>query len=135
MSRFEIARLDENGVIVAVDPCSEADYRTDSVARTVRLDEGHDMHKYIGHYRWNFNKHTFEALSLQAMDVAERDTAELVEGLVETVEDLIEYAMAIDDRVEDPNKAHKKFKRSKRMKRVLKEWRRGNPRKNEVGEE
>lgn len=129
MSVFEIARLDENGVIIAVDPCSEADYRTDPVARTVRLDAGHDMHKYIGNYRWNFNRHTFEALSLQALDMAERDTAELVEGIVETVEDLVEYVESADNHADNPSNPRKRFILSKRMKRVLKEYRRNSPRK------
>lgn len=132
MAQFEIARLDENGVIIAVEPCSEQDYRTDPVSRTVRLDPGHDMNKYIGNYRWDFHKHTFEALSLYLLDVAERDTSELVEGLVETIEDLVEYVGAADAHAEDPSKPRKKFKLSKRMTRVLKEYRRKAPRKDKA---
>lgn len=132
MSAFEIARLDENGVIIAVEPCSEQDYRTDPISRTVRLDPGNDMHKYIGNYRWDFHKHTFEALSLHLLDVAERDTSELLEGFVETIEDLVEYVEAADAHEEDPNTPRKKFTLSKRMNRVLKEYRRKAPRKDKV---
>ena len=132
MAEYEIARLDENGVITSVETVSEADCRTDPVARTVRLDGNHDMRNRINGYRWNFNRHQFEALSQEPLDVAERDTSELVEGLVEVVEDLVEHSMAADEHAKNPAKARKEFKLSRRMERVMKEYRRHRPRKDKA---
>lgn len=131
---YEVARLDEDGVIIAVDVVSEVDYRTDPISRTVRLDPGHDMHNRIRGYRWRFNRQQFEPLTQEPLEVAERDTSELVEALVETVEDLVDYAKAADDHADNPAKPRKKFKLSRRMDRVLKEWRRHRPRKAEPPE-
>lgn len=129
MRQFEIARLDEDGMIIAVENVPEADHRTDPVARTVRLDDGHDMRNRIRGYKWNFNRHCFETLSREPLDVAERDTSELVEGLVETIEDLAEYVAAADAHDDNPAVPRKKFKMSRRMKRVMKEYRRHAPRR------
>ena len=130
--QHEIARLDEDGVITAVETVPEADHRTDPVARTVRLDAGHDMRNRIRGYKWNFNRQQFEPLSQEPLDVAERDTSELVEGLVEVVEDLVEYVSAADEHVKNPAKSRKEFKLSKRMDRVMKEYRRRRPRKDKA---
>lgn len=129
---MEVARLDEDGVITSVETVSEADHRTDPVARTVRLDDGHDMRNHIREYRWNFNSQQFQALSQEPLDVAERDTSELVEGLVEVVEDLVEHSMAADEHARDPSKSRKEFKLSRRMERVMKEYRRNRPRKDKA---
>ena len=132
---FDIARLDENGVITSVETVTEADHRTDPFARTVRLDDGHDMRNRIKGYKWNFNKHQFEPLSTEPLDVADRDTSELVEGLVEVVEDLVEYVSAADEHAKNPAKARKEFKLSRRMDRVMKEYRRHRPRKDKAPKE
>lgn len=135
MTQHEIARLDEDGVITAVETVSEADHRTDPVARTVRLDTGHDMRNRIKSYKWNFNRQQFEPLSQEPLDVAERDTSELVEGLVEVVEDLIEHSVAADEHAKNPAKSRKEFKLSRRMERVMKEYRRHRPRKDKAPKE
>lgn len=132
MSQFEIARLDEDGVITAVETVAEADYRTDPISRTVCLDPNHDMRNRIKSYRWNWHRQHFEPRSLEPLDVAERDTAELVEGLVETIEDLVEHSIAADEHAKNPAKSRKEFKLSKRMDRVMKDYRRNRPRKDKA---
>lgn len=97
MAAYEIARIDENGVIVAVEPCSEADYRTDPVARTVRLEPNHDMRDRLMAYRWDFNANAFIPASNEPFDIAQRDNNELVEGFVEAIESMIEYFDAITE--------------------------------------
>ena len=112
----EIAKLDEQGVLIAVEECSDDDHKTDPVARTVKLEGPHDMRQRLKGYRWDFGRHCFLPLSAEPLDAAERDTAELVEGLVEAVEYLEElFNLTLP----------------KRTKRALKAFRRHTPRRKE----
>ena len=83
---MEIARLDENGMVIAVEPCHGDDHKTCPIARTVALPEGHDMHARAKGYRWDFVRLCFMPLSAEPLDAADRDTPELVEGLVQALE-------------------------------------------------
>ncbi|QLH38149.1 MAG: hypothetical protein HWD60_03075 [Defluviicoccus sp.] len=84
----DIARLDATGVAIAVDTVSSADHRTDPVARTVALPPNHDLRQRLGQYRWDFLRATFLPVAAEPLDVAERETPGLVEGLVAFVEQL-----------------------------------------------
>ncbi len=84
----DIAKLDADGVLVAVETVSAPDYRTDVVARTVALPAGHDMATRLGGYRYDWNRGCFLPLSREPLDAAEREAPGLVEGLVEMVEQL-----------------------------------------------
>ena len=110
----EIAKLDENGMLVSVETCHGDDHKTCPIARTVALPENHDMHQRAKNYRWDFTRQCFMPLSAEPLDVGERDTPELVEGLVEAIEYLEEaFNLALP----------------KRTKRVLGNYRRVNPRR------
>lgn len=84
----DIAKLDADGVLVAVETVSEPDYRTDPQARTVALPRGHDMATRLGGYRYDWNRSCFLPVSREPLDAAEREAPGLVEGLVEMVEQL-----------------------------------------------
>jgi hypothetical protein len=84
----DIARLDERGVLVAVETVSALDHLTDPRARTVALPAGHDMAQRLGGYRYDFIAGCFLPVSTEPLDTAERETPGLVEGLVEFVEAL-----------------------------------------------
>jgi len=83
-----IAKLDEQGMLVCVEDCCAEDHKTCPVARTVALPEGHDMRERGNGYRWDFGRQCFMPLSAEPLDAAERDTPELVEGLVQAIEHL-----------------------------------------------
>ena len=110
----EIARVDDNGNIIAVESCSADDHKTCPIARTVELPENHDMRERAKGYRWDFVRQCFLPLSAEPLDVAERDTSELLEGIVETIE-------AIEQRL--------KLDLPKRMKRALGAYRRHTPKR------
>ena len=82
----DVARLDRNGVVVAIDTVADDDHKTCPTALTVALPAHHDVHGMIGGYRWDFLRGSFLPLSLEPLEVAERDTPGLVEGLVAFVE-------------------------------------------------
>lgn len=82
----EIARIDEHGTITSVEACHGDDHKTCPIARTVALPQGHDMHARAKGYSWDFGRGCFLPLSAEPLDAAERDTAELVEGLVQAIE-------------------------------------------------
>lgn len=150
---MEIARLDENGVLIGVEPCSEVDHKTDPMTRSVRLDHGHDVANMIGQYKWDFAANTFIPLSGDPFSVASRDDPELVEGFVEVIEDMLDYfdsiATVANDIVDavDANpplmalrgefsenkgkklKKVKKFLIPDRTARTIKRFRRNNPRR------
>jgi hypothetical protein len=88
----DIARLDEDGVCVAVETVSPEDHRTDPGRRTVALPAHHDMRQRLGQYRWDFLRHAFLPLPGDPLSLAEREaprlTDELTQGLVEFVEHL-----------------------------------------------
>jgi hypothetical protein len=84
----DIARLDEHGVLAAVDTVSEPDHRTDPRARTVALPAGHDMAGRLGGYRYDFLAGCFLPVPAEPLEVAERAAPGLVEGMVELVEAL-----------------------------------------------
>lgn len=115
----EIARLDEQGMLVGVEECCDDDHKTCPIARTFKFEGNHDVRQLLRKYRWDFARQCFLPLSAEPLDVAERDTAELVEGLVEALEH-IEEKLKIDW--------------PKRTKRVLKEFRRHTPRRKETVE-
>ena len=60
---MEIAILDDDGVIIGVQQCSEDDFKTDSVRKTVQLDDSHDMHLRLRAYKYDFNRNCFLPLS------------------------------------------------------------------------
>ena len=82
----DIARLDERGVLVAVETVSFADHLTDPQKRTVALPSLHDMGGRLGGYRYDYLAGCFLPVSTEPLDVAEREVPGLVEGLVEFVE-------------------------------------------------
>lgn len=55
----DIGRLDGAGVLVAIEPVSIADHRTDTEAGTVALPVGHDMRERLRSYRWDDRAGTF----------------------------------------------------------------------------
>lgn len=131
MTDFEIARLDEDGVIVAVEHCSVSEYVTDATKRTVCLDANHDMRNRLGNYRWNYLKATFEPVTPEPLETGEVDTSELVEGLVETIEDMAAYLAqnAVPRRTLGGERMQsQQFELPRRMQRVLKDYRRARPR-------
>lgn len=82
----DIARLDEDGVLVAVETVRADAHRTDLQARSIALPDGHDMRQRLNAYRWDFRQSCFLPLSGEPLDVAERDTPGLIEGLVQAIE-------------------------------------------------
>lgn len=90
-----IARLDEQGMLLGIEDCGAEDHKTCPIARTVALPVGHDMRERGKGYRWDFTRQCFLPLSAEPLDAAERDTSELVEGLVQAVEH-IQQLMQLD---------------------------------------
>ena len=80
----DIARLDDAGVLIAVDTVSPADHKTDAQARTVALPAGHDMHTRLNDYRFDFLAGAFFPVGAEPLDKAERNAP----GLVEFVEQM-----------------------------------------------
>lgn len=111
----EIARLNPDGTVACVEPCCDEDHKTCPVAMTVALDDNHDMRERGNGYRWDFQWQCF--LPLNAPILEEPDTAELVEGIVETIE-----ALGDSGRLQLP----------RRMKRALAAYRRHVPRRPEI---
>ena len=85
-----IAKLDDQGMLVAVEECCADDHKTCPIARTVALPDNHDMRERGNGYRWDFTRACFLPLSAEPLDAAERDTPELVEGLVQAIEHIQE---------------------------------------------
>ncbi|MBK8211719.1 MAG: hypothetical protein IPK78_18970 [Rhodospirillales bacterium] len=108
----QIAKLDDNGMLIGVEACCADDHKTCPVARTVALPDEHDMRGRLKSYRWDFGRGCFLPLSAEPLDAADRDTPELVEGLVQAIEH-IEQLMQLD--------------LPKRSKRALRNYRRLNP--------
>lgn len=109
-----IARLDEQGMLLGVEDCRAEDHKTCPIARTVALPEGHDMRERGNGYRWDFTRACFLPLSAEPLDAVERDTPELVEGLVQAIEH-IQQLMQLD--------------LPKTSRRALQNYRRRNPRR------
>jgi hypothetical protein len=86
----DIARLDEDGVLIAVETVPEDQHVTDIAAGKFALDDGHDMRTKLKNYRWDVRRGHFIPLSMEPLAEAERETPELVEGLVEAIEDIYE---------------------------------------------
>ncbi len=84
----DIAKLDTDGMLIAVETVSADRHRTDPQAGTVALPDGHDMRHRLKSYRWDFRRHCFLPLTTEPLDAAERDTPDLVEALVQAVEHL-----------------------------------------------
>src|SRR5512144_1919969 len=84
----DIARLDEDGVLIAVETVPEDQHVTDIAAGKFALDDGHDMRTKLKNYRWDVRRGHFIPLSMEPLAEAERETPELVEGLVEAIEGL-----------------------------------------------
>ena len=91
----DIARLDERGVLVAVETVSLADHLTDPQKRTVALPSLHDMAQRLGGYRYDYLAGCFLPVSTEPLDVAEREVPGLALGLVEFVE-AIERELGFD---------------------------------------
>jgi hypothetical protein len=85
----DIARLDDQGTLVAVETVADADWQTDPQARTVRLPANHDMRERLGGYRFDFVRQRFMPVSREPLDVADRDGPELLDALVFTVWELV----------------------------------------------
>jgi len=85
---MDIAVLDERGILREVRTVSEADYKTDPVLRTVALTSPHDMDQRIGQYQWDFLRGCFLPVSVEPLDVAEREQPGLVETLVAIADEL-----------------------------------------------
>ena len=115
-----IARLDEQGMLLGIEDCCHEDHKTCPIARTVALEEGHDMHQRAKGYRWDFTRACFLPLSAEPLEAAERDTAELVEGIVEALEHI---------------EATLKVVLPKRTRRVIQAYRRRSPKQGEPVEE
>ncbi|MBK8174817.1 MAG: hypothetical protein IPK66_05960 [Rhodospirillales bacterium] len=86
----DIAKLDEDGMLIAVETVTADAHRTDPQAGMVALPDGHDMRQRLKGYRWDFRRHCFLPLTTEPIEVAERDSPELVEALVQAVEHLEE---------------------------------------------
>jgi hypothetical protein len=132
MAGYEVARLDEDGTLVAIDACGITEYVTDPLKRTVRLDSNHDMRNRIGNYRYDWLKQTFMPLSQEPLDVAERDTSEIVEGLIEAIEDITQHLKANQPQRRTLGGSHvetNEFQLSPRMNRVIRDYRRVRPRR------
>ncbi|MBX3516047.1 MAG: hypothetical protein KF815_03800 [Rhodospirillales bacterium] len=84
----DIAKLDADGMLLAVETVTVDQHRTDPQAGTVALPDGHDMRQRLKGYRWDFRRHCFLPLTTEPIDVAERDTPDLVEALVQAIEHL-----------------------------------------------
>ena len=86
----DIARLDEGGLLVAVETVEADEHATDLARRKVALPDNHDMRRHLRAYRWDVLRGHFIPLSMEPLAEAERETPELVEGIVEAIEDLYE---------------------------------------------
>ena len=64
-----IARLDERGMLLGIEDCCHEDHKTCPIARTVALEEGHDMHQRAKGYRWDFTRACFLPLSAEPLDI------------------------------------------------------------------
>ena len=84
----DIARLDEDGLLVAVETVADEEHGTDLAKRKIALPDGHDMRRHLKNYRWDVLRGHFIPKSMEPLAEAERETPELVEGLVEAIEDL-----------------------------------------------
>ena len=84
----DIARLDEDGLLVAVETVADEEHGTDLAKRKIALPDGHDMQRHLKNYRWDVLRGHFIPKSMEPLAEAERETPELVEGLVEAIEDL-----------------------------------------------
>ncbi len=82
----DIARLDADGMLIAVETVTPDQHRTDPQAGIVALPDGHDMRQRLKGYRWDFRRHCFLPLTTEPIEVAERDTPDLVEALVQAIE-------------------------------------------------
>jgi len=56
---MEIARLDDDGLLIAVEPVAPPDWVTDLARRQVALPEIHDTRSMIGRYYWDPFRSTF----------------------------------------------------------------------------
>ena len=86
----DIARLDEDGLLVAVETVADDEHGTDLAKTKIALPDGHDMRRHLKNYRWDVLRGHFISKSMEPLAEAERETPELVEGLVEAIEDLYE---------------------------------------------
>ena len=84
----DLEKLDADGTLIAVEAVTADQHRTDPQAGIVALPDGHDMRQRLKGYRWDFRRHCFLPLSTEPIEVAERDTPDLVEALVQAVEHL-----------------------------------------------
>ena len=84
----DIAKVDADGMLIAVETVTADRHRTDPQAGTVALPDGHDMRQRLKGYRWDFRRHCFLPLTTEPLEVAERDTPDLVEALVQAIEHL-----------------------------------------------
>ena len=56
---MEIARLDDDGVLIAVEPVAPSDWVTDLARRQVALPEMNDARAMTGRYYWDPYRSTF----------------------------------------------------------------------------
>jgi len=50
---MEIARLDDNGLLIAVEPVAPDDWVTDLARRQIALPEVNDVAGMVGRYAWD----------------------------------------------------------------------------------
>ena len=108
----DIARIDEDGLLTAVETVVEDEHVTDFAAGKIALDDNHDMRQRLKNYRWDVRRGHFIPLSLEPLAEAERETPELVDGIVEAIEHIYE---AIGKKQHEPpartKRAIEKFRR------------------------
>jgi hypothetical protein len=129
----DIARLDEDGLLIAVETVSEDEHVTDIAAGKFALPHNHDMRLHIKNYRWDVRRGHFVPLSMEPLEEEERATPELVEGIVEALEDIYEKlgnkSAARRAAVESASEAAADLVMPERSKRVFEQFRRHVPRR------
>lgn len=60
---WQVAVLDDRGVLQATVTVDETDYVTDPARRTVQLPRAHDMTDKVGRYAWDWNMMCFLPIS------------------------------------------------------------------------
>jgi len=56
---MEIARLDDDGLLIGIEPVEPADWVTDLSRRQIALPEVHDAAAMVRRYRWDPYRSTF----------------------------------------------------------------------------
>lgn len=92
---FEVARINDRGVLAAVAEVTEADWVTDAARLQVKLPRGHDLRDHLHTMRYDWGLGCFLPVSTEPLDVAESDAPGLVAGLVALVEQLRDNGVVV----------------------------------------